>query len=539
MGFAWMLWACGQAEDCVTPPDADGDGHRAQGACEVTTPVDCDDADPAIRPGAVERCDGIDNDCSGAVDDEPSADPWFVDADADGVGGDLGSGCRPAEGGSDVSGDCDDADSDIFPGALERCNGLDDDCDGAAEDRSVPAEYPTLADALAAAADGEVICLAAGTHVGGADWGNKAVTVTGEGADLTVLEGGSPIVAMSGDGVLSGVTLRGGVGDVGASVRWTGGSPTLSQAVIEGASCGSTESCQGLAVWASGTTGSLVDVTVSGIVLDRQASELQGGVFWLEDSPLTMERLTVASNSLVVDGEGGFDVQGGLAYLRRSAATCLGCTFVGNDVLGEDVLGGLFDLADASDLYMENGRILANTVTALGFDPEIEGGVFRMGAPATVPELQQVDMVGNVIDGGALTGGLFWVANAGQAASRCGVIIANSILSTNDIGGGSGRILAVETGQAHSVSIVYSDVTDMGVKDLYDHFPGPNLADGNLDTPPLFVDTASEDAGAWDLHLLEVSPLVDAGDPARSDADGSKCDMGSWGGAGAGIWMAE
>ena len=32
---------------------------------------DCDDADPAIYPGAEEACDGVDNDCSGIVDDAP------------------------------------------------------------------------------------------------------------------------------------------------------------------------------------------------------------------------------------------------------------------------------------------------------------------------------------------------------------------------------------------------------------------------------------------------------------------------------------
>jgi hypothetical protein len=44
--------------------DADADGYGA--AC------DCNDADPATHPGAAEVCDGRDNDCDGAIDDQPA-----------------------------------------------------------------------------------------------------------------------------------------------------------------------------------------------------------------------------------------------------------------------------------------------------------------------------------------------------------------------------------------------------------------------------------------------------------------------------------
>jgi Putative metal-binding motif len=55
--------------DTTTPPpvdpDADLDGFPAS--------VDCDDANPAINPAAVEACDGIDNNCNTGVDDEFAA----------------------------------------------------------------------------------------------------------------------------------------------------------------------------------------------------------------------------------------------------------------------------------------------------------------------------------------------------------------------------------------------------------------------------------------------------------------------------------
>ena len=47
-----------------TAIDQDGDG--------VDASLDCDDTDALRYPGAIEVCDGIDNDCNDVVDDDPS-----------------------------------------------------------------------------------------------------------------------------------------------------------------------------------------------------------------------------------------------------------------------------------------------------------------------------------------------------------------------------------------------------------------------------------------------------------------------------------
>ena len=84
--------------------DADGDG--------ATKPADCDDRNPAIRPGVVDVPEnGIDEDCSGA-------DAENLDRDGDGF-------LRPT--------DCNDANRLINPGARDiPGNRVDEDCSGSA-----------------------------------------------------------------------------------------------------------------------------------------------------------------------------------------------------------------------------------------------------------------------------------------------------------------------------------------------------------------------------------------------------------------------
>ncbi len=152
--------------------DADGDGAGAD--------VDCNDADAAVFPGAIESCNGIDDDCDGDTDDNASdATSWYGDADGDGYGSgtaqvacDAPAGaisdntdcndadaafhpgateddcadnsdynCDGSVGYADADGDgtaacndCDDTSAVIYPGAVESCNDTDDNCDGAIDE---------------------------------------------------------------------------------------------------------------------------------------------------------------------------------------------------------------------------------------------------------------------------------------------------------------------------------------------------------------------------------------------------------------------
>jgi MYXO-CTERM domain-containing protein len=115
----------GEADDGDDISDIDGDG--------VPDLCDCNRYEAAAYQGAVEVCDGIDNDCNGIIDD-PGAEGeqlFYGDLDGDGFGDAAVTrmACTQPYNFVTNTDDCDDTDHKIYPGALERCNELDDDCD--------------------------------------------------------------------------------------------------------------------------------------------------------------------------------------------------------------------------------------------------------------------------------------------------------------------------------------------------------------------------------------------------------------------------
>jgi hypothetical protein len=145
-------------EDALDPPtwyrDEDNDlyGRTDETAVGCTAPDgyvaqpgDCDDGNPAIRPGADEVCNAVDDDCDAETDEMPAigAVPLYPDGDLDGYGRSDApiNACAGPPGFAILAGDCNDGNGAINPAATELCNGIDDDCDGATDEGITPRWY--------------------------------------------------------------------------------------------------------------------------------------------------------------------------------------------------------------------------------------------------------------------------------------------------------------------------------------------------------------------------------------------------------------
>ena len=124
--------------------DSDGDGfgnpNASESACEINegwveNDTDCNDSDATVYPNADERCDDIDNDCDGEIDEDVRIQ-WYADADDDGYGDPdvLLKECNPPKGYVSDNTDCNDSTPTAYPSAEEVCDEIDNNCDGTVDE---------------------------------------------------------------------------------------------------------------------------------------------------------------------------------------------------------------------------------------------------------------------------------------------------------------------------------------------------------------------------------------------------------------------
>jgi hypothetical protein len=146
---ATNLWPYADVTVVCAPlvDDEDGDGWSMAAG-------DCNDSNPAINPGAAERCNGVDDDCDSATAD--GFDETWFERPCDGPDTDLcAEGTDLCSGGVRVC-------TDATTSTVDLCNGSDDDCDPASVDGSEESWYGNPCDGTDADVcnEGTLVCTA-------------------------------------------------------------------------------------------------------------------------------------------------------------------------------------------------------------------------------------------------------------------------------------------------------------------------------------------------------------------------------------------
>ena len=421
--------------------DTDGDGYGEDAtevlSCDpvkgmIVTGGDCDEADPAIHPGADEVCfDEIDNDCSGDADGSDSIDAvvWFADADGDGFG-DLGStrtACeQPRDHVPDTT-DCDDTNPSVYPGAPEIvCTGVTEDCTGKGvdEDMRVPTDYGDLPTAVGAALDGQTICLEAGTYDLASLTLDKPLAIGSlNGAAKTVVTatlGGPAIVVSSPDVTLRGLTFSAvAATDGGAVTASAADNLTLEENIFDG----NTASGNGGALAIDGTDG----VSLTGNTFTNNVATGHGGAVHVTQSTA----ITTTGN--IFDGNQA--LWGGAIALAhvdgwsssQDAFNINLATERGGAVMMEGVAGELADITDAAftgnsaesggGLYDEGVGLTMGTTTFDGNDATDGGGAYLSGG--IDHSLDRVIFTANGRAGVGAGGGLYLTADESTYLYKC------------------------------------------------------------------------------------------------------------------------
>ncbi len=463
-------------ETAEPPVDDDGDGY--------TSDEDCDDGDVTVYPGAEELCDGRDNDCDGRFDID-------FDADEDGVA------------------DCED-DCPVYAAPLATGDGRIVDPIGTIQE----------AVDLAGSSGCNEVRAYQGTYYENVSWNGWPVNAESvSGPEVTTIDGQDldSVVAFETaegeDARIYGFTITNGGGGEGPGIRVRYASPTIEGNVITG-------NVSNVANWLGGGIRVyegdpvIVDNEITGNDAGYGGPENGcdgGGINVRGGAPY------IAGN-LIADNTAG---DGGGIWIAYSDAVIVNNVISGNEAMDGDATAGGQGGGINVQISGPTGPFIASNLITDNVASMFGGGIVTYEANDSYPSAQITNntiVFNEVTDTDNGAGVCQW--------RRTTPTFKNNIVAFN---AGVGVFSEDDMDATFTYNLVYGNGTD------YSGLSGDG--GGNLAVDPLFTNT-SDDAD-WtndDFTLRSGSPAIDAGDPGMNDADGSRSDLGAYGGPEASGW---